>query len=75
MISARLREAAWNADGVIDLAFSRELMRSGGFAAAVAAELAVVPALGAALAGTGKPLVPASGTGASGQLDGPGTEE
>jgi hypothetical protein len=50
-------------------------MRSGGFAAAVAAELAVVPALGEALAGTCKPLVPASGTGASGQLDGPGTEK
>ena len=32
-------------------------MRSGGFAAVVAADLAVIHAFGEALAGTGKPLV------------------
>jgi nucleoside-diphosphate-sugar epimerase len=57
-----LRKAAADADGVIHLAFNHEQMRSGDFAAAIATELAVVDALGDALAGTGKPLVGTSGT-------------
>jgi nucleoside-diphosphate-sugar epimerase len=70
-----LKEAAADSDGVIHLAFKHDLMRSGGFAAAVAAELAVVHALGDALAGTGKPLVAASGTLALAHLGRPGTED
>ena len=57
-----LRKAAADADGVIHLAFNHERMRSGDFAAAIAADLAVVHALGDALAGTGQALVGTSGT-------------
>jgi nucleoside-diphosphate-sugar epimerase len=57
-----LRKAAADSDGVIHLAFNHEQMRTGNFAAAIATELAVVDALGDALAGTGKPLVGTSGT-------------
>jgi nucleoside-diphosphate-sugar epimerase len=67
--------AAAGSDGVIHLAFNHEQMRSGDFAAAVATDLAVVHALGDALAGTGKPLVGTSGTLALANLDRPGTEE
>ena len=50
-------------------------MRSGDFAAAVAADLAVVHALGEALAGTGKPLVGTSGTLTVAQLGRTGTDQ
>jgi nucleoside-diphosphate-sugar epimerase len=57
-----LREAAGAADGVIHLAYKHEEMGSGNVAAAVAADLAAIEALGSALEGTGKPLVTTSGT-------------
>jgi nucleoside-diphosphate-sugar epimerase len=57
-----LRQAAGSADGVIHLAFKHEEMGAGNFAAAVAADLAAIQALGSALEGTGKPLVSTSGT-------------
>src|SRR6202050_992358 len=71
----RIAVAAAGSDGVVHLAFNHEQMRSGDFAAAVATDLAVVHALGDALAGTGKPLVGTSGTLALANLDRPGTEE
>jgi nucleoside-diphosphate-sugar epimerase len=70
-----LRDAAADSDGVIHLAFNRELMRSGQIAAVVAADLAAVLTFGEALAGTGKPLVAASSIGAPGNLGRPATEE
>jgi nucleoside-diphosphate-sugar epimerase len=70
-----LRKAAADCDGVIHLAFKHDQMRSGDHAAAVAADLAAVHALGDALAGTGKPLVGTSGTLALAHLGRPGTEE
>ncbi len=57
-----LKAAAASSDGVIHLAFKHDEQRSGNLAGAVAADLAVVHALGDALAGTGKPLVAASPT-------------
>ena len=57
-----LAKAAADSDGVIHLAFDHERMRSGDWAAAIAADLAVLHAFGDALAGTGKPLVGTSGT-------------
>ncbi|HSR85805.1 MAG TPA: NAD-dependent epimerase/dehydratase family protein [Streptosporangiaceae bacterium] len=57
-----IKEAAVEADGVIHLAFKHDQLLSGGYGAAVTADLAVVRALGDALAGTGKPLVGTSGT-------------
>jgi nucleoside-diphosphate-sugar epimerase len=57
-----LRAAADDADGVIHLAFKHDLMRSGGFAGAVSADLAAIQAIGETLAGTGKPFVGTSGT-------------
>ena len=57
-----LREAAQTADGVIHLAFRHDLMRTGDFPAAVAADLAATEALAAVLDGTGKPFVTTSGT-------------
>jgi len=54
---AGLREAAAEADAVIHLAFDHATMLAGNFAGAVATDLAVVQALGDALAGTGKPLI------------------
>jgi nucleoside-diphosphate-sugar epimerase len=70
-----LKEAAADSEGVIHLAFKHEQMRSGDFAAAIAADLAVISAFGEALAGTGKPLVTASGTLAVAHLGRPGTED
>src|ERR1700761_6115319 len=70
-----LREAAADSEGVIHLAFKHEQMRSGDFAAAIAADLAVINAFGEALAGTGKPLVTASGTLAVASLGRPATED
>ena len=72
-----LREAAAAADGVIHLAFKHDLMRTGEFPAAIAADFAAIEALASALPGSGKPLVTSSGTlmltlaGLSGR---PGTE-
>ncbi|MGH3292810.1 MAG: SDR family oxidoreductase [Trebonia sp.] len=70
-----LKEAAADSDGVIHLAFNRELMQSGQIAAVVAGDLAAVLTFGEALAGTGKPLVAASNIGAPGNLGRPATEE
>jgi len=70
-----ITKAAADSDGVIHLAFDHARMRSGAFAAAAAMDLAVVTALGDALAGTGKPLVGTSGTLALANLGRPGTEE
>jgi nucleoside-diphosphate-sugar epimerase len=70
-----IRAAAADSDGVIHLAFKHDQMLSGNMAAAIAADLAVVHALGAALAGTGKPLVGTSGTLFVANLGRPGTEE
>ena len=71
-----LRAAAVAADGVIHLAFKHDLMQSGDFEGALAADLRAIGALGDALAGTGKPFVGTSGTLllAFGGLDGVGTE-
>jgi len=54
---AGLREAAADADAVIHLAFDHATMLAGNFAGAVATDMAVVQALGDALAGTGKTLI------------------
>jgi nucleoside-diphosphate-sugar epimerase len=70
-----LTKAAADSDGVVHLAFKHDEMRTGNFAAAIAAELAVVQALGDALAGTGKPLVGSSGTLMLAHLGRPGIEE
>src|ERR1700752_2349018 len=52
-----LRKAAADADAVIHLAFDHATMSAGDFPSAVATDMAVVQALGDALAGTGKTLV------------------
>ncbi|HEY2285813.1 MAG TPA: SDR family oxidoreductase [Streptosporangiaceae bacterium] len=70
-----LTKAAADSDGVVHLAFKHDEMRTGNFTGAVAAELAVVQALGDGLAGTGKPFVGSSGTLTLARLDRPGTEE
>ena len=70
-----LTKAAADSDGVVHLAFKHDVMRTGDFAGAVAAELAVVQALGDGLAGTGKPLVGSSGTLMLAHLGRTGTEE
>jgi nucleoside-diphosphate-sugar epimerase len=70
-----LTKAAADSDGVVHLAFKHDVMRTGAFAAAVAAELAVVQALGDGLAGSGKPLVGSSGTLMLAHLGRTGTEE
>jgi nucleoside-diphosphate-sugar epimerase len=70
-----LSEAAADSDGVIHLAFKHDQMLSGDFAAAIAADLAAVQALGDALAGTGKPFVGTSGTLTLAYLARPGAEE
>jgi nucleoside-diphosphate-sugar epimerase len=70
-----LAKMATDSDGVVHLAFKHDQMRAGDFGGAVAAELAVIQALGDALAGTGKPLVIASGTLAVANLGRPGTED
>jgi nucleoside-diphosphate-sugar epimerase len=72
---AGIRKAAADSDGVIHLAYDHEQMRSGDYAAAVATDLAVVHALGDALAGTGKALVGTSGTLGLANLGRPGTEQ
>jgi len=57
-----LRDAAKNADGVIHLAFKHDLVFSGDFGGAVAADLRAVQTMGEALAGSGKPFVNTTGT-------------
>src|ERR1700761_3706839 len=56
-----LRDAALAADGVVHLAFKHDIAFSGDFAGATAADRAAIETLGDALAGSGKPLVIASG--------------
>ena len=58
-----LKEAAADSDGVIHLAFRRDLLASGGIDAVTAAELSAVLAFGEALAGTGEPLLAAGSIG------------
>src|SRR5204863_4052286 len=57
-----LSDAAAASDGVIHLAFKHDIAFSGGFEAAADADRRAVEALGEALAGSGRPLVIASGT-------------
>lgn len=57
----RLGEAAAAADGVIHLAFKHDVAFAGDFPAAAAADRAAIDTLGAALAGSDRPLVIASG--------------
>ncbi|MGH3280444.1 MAG: SDR family oxidoreductase [Trebonia sp.] len=71
-------KAAAGADGVIHLAYRRDLMQSGDAAGLIAANLKVIGAVGEALEGTGKPFVTPVGTLVlwSGGITGrPGTEE
>ncbi|GAA0337499.1 SDR family oxidoreductase [Actinoallomurus spadix] len=56
-----LRDAAAASDGVIHLAFKHDLAFSGGFAEATDADRRAVETFGAALAGSGRPFVIASG--------------
>ncbi len=56
-----LADAADHADGVIHLAFQHEVAWSGDFATAAAADRRAVEAMGAALAGSDRPLVSAGG--------------
>ncbi len=56
-----LRDAASASDGVIHLAFKHELAFSGDFQGAADADRLAVEAFGEALAGSGRPLVIASG--------------
>ena len=57
-----LRSAAAASDGVIHLAFMHDLAFSGGFEAAAEADRRTVETFGEVLAGSGRPLVIASGT-------------
>src|SRR5262249_16678720 len=57
-----LARAASAADAVAHLAYKHELMQAGDYAGPATADLAAVEAIGAALAGTGKPFTIASGT-------------
>jgi nucleoside-diphosphate-sugar epimerase len=56
-----LAKAASDSDGVIHLAFQHEVAFGGNFAAAATADRRAVEAMGAALAGSDRPLVLASG--------------
>lgn len=57
-----LRSATTAADGVIHLAFDHDFSTPEAMTAGVAAEAAALQAMGAALVGTGKPLVTAAAT-------------
>jgi nucleoside-diphosphate-sugar epimerase len=70
-----LAKAAADSDGVIHLAFNHEQMRAGDYATPIRGDLAVLHAIGDALAGTGKPLVGTSGTLALAHLGRTGTEQ
>jgi len=54
--------AAADTDGVIHLAYRRDLMHSGDAAGVIAVNLKVIEVIGAALEGTGKPFVAPAGT-------------
>jgi nucleoside-diphosphate-sugar epimerase len=56
-----LRRTAAESDGVVHLAFNHEWMRNGDFEGAASSDRRAVEALGDALAGSGRPLVIASG--------------
>ena len=56
-----LAKASADSDGVIHLAFQHEVAFGGNFAAAAAADRRAVEAMGAALAGSDRPFVLASG--------------
>ena len=73
-----LAAAVAASDGVIHLAFKHQEMQSGDFDGALRADLAAIGAMGDALAGSGKPMVGASGTLTltfGGDLGRPGTED
>jgi nucleoside-diphosphate-sugar epimerase len=73
-----IAKTAADADGVINLAYRRDLMHSGDAAGVIAANLQVIEAFGAALEGTGKPFVAPVGTlvlWAGGITGRPGTED
>ena len=57
-----LRSSAAASDGVIHLAFKHDIAFSGGFADAANADRRAIETFGEALAGSGRPLVIASGT-------------
>jgi nucleoside-diphosphate-sugar epimerase len=57
-----LKTSAAEADGVIHLAFKHEAMRTGGFEAAIASDLAATKAMGESLVDTDKPYVTTGGT-------------
>lgn len=59
-----LSAAARAADGVIHLGFKHDEQKSGDLAGAVAADLHAISAMGAALVGSGKPLIGTNATGA-----------
>jgi nucleoside-diphosphate-sugar epimerase len=73
---ATLRDAAAAADGVIHLAFKHDAMFRGDVAGALEANRLAIETIGAALEGSGKPFLIASGTLmlAFAGLDHPGTE-
>jgi nucleoside-diphosphate-sugar epimerase len=75
--TAGLAEAAAAADGVIHLAFRHELMMQGDMEGAAIADQAAIAAIGAALAGSGKPFVGTTGTALLSLIghEGVGTEE
>ncbi len=58
-----LRDTAAGSDAVIHLAFRHDIAFTGDFDGAAASDRAAIETLGAALAGTGRPLSIASGTG------------
>jgi nucleoside-diphosphate-sugar epimerase len=73
-----ISKAAADADGVINLAYRRDLVHSGDAAGVVAANLKVIEAVGSALEATGKPFVTPVGTlvlWAGGVTGRPGTEQ
>ncbi|MFI7361060.1 SDR family oxidoreductase [Streptomyces sp. NPDC050149] len=65
-----LKEAAADSDGVVHVAFRRDVLLSGGLDALSAAELSAVLAYGEALSGAGKPLVWAGSIGSPANLGG-----
>ncbi len=72
----QLKEAAAESDGVIHVAFRRDLLATGGIDAVTTVEFEQVAAIGEALAGTGKPLVTAGSIGSPGEgLGRPASED
>ncbi|SEF04583.1 Nucleoside-diphosphate-sugar epimerase [Streptomyces sp. 3213] len=71
-----LKKAAADSDGVINVAYRRDVLMAGGIDALAASELSSVLAYGDALTGTGKPLVWAGTMGSPGyNLGRPATED